>query len=185
MVLPAERRGLRILHIGRPVYNVHVLRGRAHTDVPSYRSMGDGPQGIFGDEADSDADGRFGLDTHRYPRHLFRVRSDHDEYSRDCTAAQYPCRDAEGMVPYSVCRVRSAGCPVSVPYVEPGWPRIRPYRRIDAARRCTYEARRLRLLQDSDVPPSGCGPGAQLDIHCPHDHIGCLRSLLRLRPDRP
>ena len=71
-----ERRRLRLLHLGRPLHDVHVLRGGADPDVPADRRLGQRPQGVCRHEADADAHGRFGAAADRHSRHLFRRRGD-------------------------------------------------------------------------------------------------------------
>ena len=65
---------VRILYLDRPVHDVHVLRDCPHTYVPSHRSMGQRPQGIFGHEADAYAYGRFRVAYVRHFRNLLRCR---------------------------------------------------------------------------------------------------------------
>ena len=183
VVLPPERGSIRIFHLDRPLYHVHVLRSGPHPDVSSHRSMGKRPQGVFGHEADPDAHGWIGPASYRYPRHLLRLWSNDHEHSGNSTDAQYTDESPAHLVPDNLHRIRSARSPVPVPYMEPGRTCFSPYRSINAACRGTDEARRLRMLPGSDVPPAGSGTGAQLDFHNTHYDICGLRSVLRLRAD--
>ena len=108
VVLPPERRGIRFLHLDRPVHHVHVLRSGAHPDVSSHRRMGKRAQGIFGHEADTDAHGRLGTASDRYPRDLLRLRSNYHEHSGNSTDAQYTDESPAHLVPDNLHRIRSA-----------------------------------------------------------------------------
>jgi len=66
LVLPVERGGVRVLHFGRPLHDVPVLRGGADPDVPADRRLGQRAQGIRRHEADADAHGRFGVAADRH-----------------------------------------------------------------------------------------------------------------------
>ena len=152
LVLPAERRRFRVLYLGGPLHDVHVLRGGADPDVPADRRLGQRPQGVCRHEADADAHGRFGAAADRHSGHLFRRRGDDDEYSGNRAAAQHSARAAVCLVSAGLRRVRRAGRAVPVPYVESRRPCLGSDGGVDAPCRGADEAGRLRLFPRGDVP---------------------------------
>ena len=126
VVLPAQRRSLRILHLSRPVHHVHVLRGGPNPDVPSYRRLGQRPQGVCSNEADAYAYGRLGTAADRYPRNIFRVGRHDNEHPRDSAGRLHPRRAAAYMVPAGIRRLRRAGRALPLPHMEPRRPRLCP-----------------------------------------------------------
>ena len=146
LVLPVERGGVRVLHFGRPLHDVPVLRGGADPDVPADRRLGQRAQGIRRHETDADAHGRVGPAALRHPGHLLRCRGADDEPARDRRAAQHSPLATVHLVPDGLRRLRRAGRPLPVPHLEPRRSRIGTDRRVDAPRRGADEAGRIRLF---------------------------------------
>ena len=177
LVLPAYNRRIRLFHHHRFVLYVYVLRSRPHTDVSTYRSVGNWQKRVFGNEADPYAYGWFGILDDRYHRHILHFGSNYIQYSGYSQQRAYSYRTSTMDISRNVLRFRCARCSVSVPHLESRRSRFGTYFGVYVARRRTDEARRIRLFPRSYISYARSCSRAGLDIPHTYGYIGGVRSI--------
>src|SRR3712207_2492375 len=100
-------------------------------------------------------------------------------------SAQHTLRAAMHLVSAHVPRLRSIGGSFPVPYMESRRPRFSPHGSLHAPCRRADEAGRLRMFPHSHVPSARSRPRTCVDIPDTHRHLCGLRSIFRMRADRP